>query len=144
MMDFLAVYSEAGMIGVVGIMFVYLVISLSKKSEAQQEMLKNLEIENRGQSETIENMEGMVIKLISRWNKSDETRDRRWEGLKEETNELIGEIKEMKGSLSRINGKNGQRKSSIRKFNELWFITYYNKHSFTMCGSFNDNSLFRI
>ena len=50
MMDFLAVYSEAGMIGVVGIMFVYLVISLSKKSEAQQEMLKNLEIENRGQS----------------------------------------------------------------------------------------------
>ena len=107
MMDFLAVYSEAGMIGVVGIMFVYLVISLSKKSEAQQEMLKNLEIENRGQSETIENMEGMVIKLISRWNKSDDTRDRRWEGLKEETNELIGEIKEMKGSLSRINGKNG-------------------------------------
>ena len=64
MMDFLAVYSEAGMIGVVGIMFVYLVISLSKKSEAQQEMLKNLEIENRGQSETIENMEGMIIKLM--------------------------------------------------------------------------------
>ena len=79
MMDFLAVYSEAGMIGVVGIMFVYLVISLSKKSEAQQEMLKNLEIENRGPSETIENKEGMIIKLISRWNKSDETRDRRWE-----------------------------------------------------------------
>ena len=44
-MDFLAIYSEAGMIGIVGIMFVYLVISLSKKSEAQQEMLKNLEIE---------------------------------------------------------------------------------------------------
>ena len=34
MMDFLAVYSEAGMIGVVGIMFVYLVISLSKKSNS--------------------------------------------------------------------------------------------------------------
>ena len=32
-MDFLAVYSEAGMIGIVGIMFVYLVMSLSKKSE---------------------------------------------------------------------------------------------------------------
>ena len=106
-MNFLAVYSEAGMIGVVGIMFVYLVISLSKKSEAQQGMLKDLEIENRAQTETIDNMEGMIIKLISRWNKSDETRDRRWEGLKEETNELIGEVKEMKGSLSRINGKNG-------------------------------------
>ena len=36
-MDFMAVYGEAGMIGVVGVMFVYLVISLSKKSEAQQQ-----------------------------------------------------------------------------------------------------------
>ena len=41
-MDFMAVYGEAGMIGIVGIMFVYLVVSLSKKSEAQQESLKNV------------------------------------------------------------------------------------------------------
>ena len=33
-MDFMAVYGEAGMIGVVGVMFVYLVISLSKKKWA--------------------------------------------------------------------------------------------------------------
>ena len=30
-MDFMAVYGEAGMIGVVGVMFVYLVMSFSKK-----------------------------------------------------------------------------------------------------------------
>ena len=106
-MDFLAVYSEAGMIGVVGAMFMFMVYSMNKRGNEQAEALQNLKIENKGQSETLENMEGMIIKLISRWNKSDETRDRRWEGLKEETNELIGEIKEMKGSLSRINGKNG-------------------------------------
>ena len=58
-MDFMAVYGEAGMIGVVGVMFVYLVISLSKKSEAQQQALENLKVENKGQSETLENMEGM-------------------------------------------------------------------------------------
>ena len=52
-MDFMAVYGEAGMIGVVGIMFMYLVISLSKQSTAQQESLKNLEIENKGQSESM-------------------------------------------------------------------------------------------
>jgi hypothetical protein len=34
-MDFMAVYGEAGMIGVVGVMFVYLVVPLSKKSERQ-------------------------------------------------------------------------------------------------------------
>ena len=63
-MDFLAVYSEAGMIGIVGAMFVYLVISLSNKSARQQEQLENLKVENKGQSETLENMEGMIIKLV--------------------------------------------------------------------------------
>ena len=42
MIDFLAVYSEAGMIGVVGAMFVYLVVSLSQKSAKQQESLEDL------------------------------------------------------------------------------------------------------
>ena len=38
-MDFMALYGEAGMIGVVGAMFVYLVVSLSNKSAKQQETL---------------------------------------------------------------------------------------------------------
>lgn len=41
-MDFLQLYGEAGMIGVVGAMFVYLVVSLSNKSAQQQETLENL------------------------------------------------------------------------------------------------------
>ncbi len=101
----MAVYGEAGMIGVVGVMFVYLVISLSKKSEAQQNALENLKIENKGQSETLENMEGMIIKLIERWNRSDETRDRRHEKMVEEVNDLSDILMEVKGNLSRINGK---------------------------------------
>ena len=55
-MDFMAIYSEAGMIGVVGAMFVYLVVSLSNKSAKQQEQLEDLKVENKGQSETLENM----------------------------------------------------------------------------------------
>ena len=38
----MAIYGEAGMIGVVGAMFVYLVVSLSNKSAKQQETLENL------------------------------------------------------------------------------------------------------
>ena len=104
-MDFLAIYGEAGMIGVVGAMFVYLVISLSNKSAKQQEQLENLKVENKGQSETLENMEGMIIKLIDRWNKSDEVRDRRHEKMVEELNDLSDILMEVKGNLSRINGK---------------------------------------
>ena len=103
-MDFIAVYGEAGMIGVVGVMFVYLVVSMSKKSEAQQESLRNLEIENRGQSETIENMEGMIIKLISRWNESDSVRDRRYEAQLEAMSDLEKQLSRMDGIMSRMNG----------------------------------------
>ena len=78
-MDFIAVYGEAGMIGVVGAMFVYLVVSLSNKSAKQQETLESLKVENKGQSETLENMEGMIIKLINRWNVSDDKLDRKFD-----------------------------------------------------------------
>ena len=101
-MDFMAVYGEAGMIGVVGVMFVYLVISMSKKSEYQQESLRNLEIENRGQSETLENMEGMIIKLIERWNKSDDVSLRHREDVIRELSEASEKIAYLSG---RINSK---------------------------------------
>jgi len=103
-MDFMAIYQEGGMIAVVGIMFVYLVVSLSKKSEAQQESLKNLEIENKGQSETIANMEGMIIKLISRWNESDSVRDRRYEQTIEAMSDMEKQLSRMDGIMSRMNG----------------------------------------
>ena len=104
-MDFMAVYGEAGMIGVVGAMFVYLVVSLSNKSAQQQATLENLKIENKGQSETLENMEGMVIKLINRWNQSDDKLDRKFDAITKEINDLDNQISEVKGSLSRINGR---------------------------------------
>ena len=104
-MDFMAVYGEAGMIGVVGAMFVYLVISLSNKSAKQQETLENLKVENKGQSETLENMEGMIIKLIGRWNTSDDKLDRKFDAITKEINDLDNQVSELKGSMSRINGR---------------------------------------
>jgi predicted RNase H-like nuclease (RuvC/YqgF family) len=104
-MDFMAVYGEAGMIGVVGAMFVYLVVSLSNKSAQQQETLENLKTENRGQSETLENMEGMIIKLIGRWNQSDDKLDRKFDAMTKEINDLDNQVSRIEGSLSRINGK---------------------------------------
>ena len=38
-MDFLELYGEAGMIGVVGAMFVYLVVQMSNKAAKQQDIL---------------------------------------------------------------------------------------------------------
>ena len=100
----MAIYGEAGMIGVVGAMFVYLVVSMSKKSDAQQKTLEDLKVENRGQSETLENMEGMIIKLINRWNESDAVRDRRHEALMENISDLEKQLSRMDGIMSRMNG----------------------------------------
>ena len=102
-MDFMAIYGEAGMIGVVGAMFVYLVVSMSRKSDAQAKTLEDLKIENRGQSETLENIQGMVIKLIERWNKSDDISLRHREDIIREISDLSEKISYISG---RINGKN--------------------------------------
>ena len=104
-MDFLAIYGEAGMIGVVCAMFVYIVVSLSNKSAKQQETLKELEVENKGQSETLENLESICIKLIDRWGKSDERMDRKFDELNRNIRDLDSQISRVEGSLSRINGK---------------------------------------
>lgn len=104
-MNFLEVYSEAGMIGIVGAMFVYMVYSMNKRATEQAENLEKLKVENRGQSETLENMEGMVIKLIGRWNQSDDKLDRKFDAITKEINDLDNQVSEIKGSLSRVNGK---------------------------------------
>ena len=99
------VYAEGGMIAVVGLLLVYMVFSMNKRGSEQAEALQDLKTENRGQSETLENMEGMVIKLINRWNQSDDKMDRKFDSLTKEINDLDNQVSEIKGSLSRVNGK---------------------------------------
>ena len=99
------VYAEGGMIAVAGLLLVYMVFSMNKRGSAQEESLQDLKTENRGQSETLENMEGMVIKLIGRWNQSDDKLDRKFDNITKEINDLDNQISEIKGVISRLNGK---------------------------------------
>ena len=55
--------------------------------------------------EIASNTSNIVIKLVDRWNASDATRDRRHEKMVEEMNDLSDILMEIKGNLSRINGK---------------------------------------
>jgi hypothetical protein len=103
--EFLELYLEAGMIGVVGAMFVFMVYQNAKRAESQAEDIDLLRIHNEGQSKQIEAIYTMVIKFLDRWNRSDETRDRRHEDMIKELNDLSDVMMEVKGSVSRINGK---------------------------------------
>ena len=78
-------YADYGTMGVVVLLFVGMIQFL--KSAV---MGKLLEIED------------MVIKLIDRWNRSDESRDRRHEDMLKEMNDQSDDLAYLKG---RINGK---------------------------------------
>ena len=81
----LETYAEYGAIGVIIILFAAQIVFMQKT------LMKKLhEIEN------------MTIKLIDRWNRSDESRDRRHEDMLKEINDISDDMKFMKG---RINGK---------------------------------------
>jgi len=105
MKEFLTLYSEAGMIGVVGAMFMFLVYSMSKRANDQAKALENLKVENEEQSVRIANIESIVLKFLDRWNRSDETRDRRHEDMVKEINDMSDVLMEIKGNVSRINGR---------------------------------------
>ncbi len=98
-------YAEYGAMGVVVALFVYGYIKQGQRADEQADALEALKIENKGQSQHIENMESILLKLLDRWNKSDETRDRRHEDMVKEVNDLSDVMMEVKGSVSRINGK---------------------------------------
>jgi len=104
-MEFMEIYAEGGMIAVVGALLVYMVFSMNKRGSVQEENLNDLRTENRGQSETLENMESMVIKLINRWNQSDDKLDRKFDSITKEINDLDNQVSEIKGIISRLNGK---------------------------------------
>ena len=103
-MEFIELYAEYGAVGVVIILFAITFIKQSKVTETQAQSLNSLQIENEGQSKNIENIESILLKFLDRWNRSDETRDRRHEDLVKEVNDMSDVLMEVKGSVSRING----------------------------------------
>jgi|TARA_R100000329_G_scaffold151267_1_gene146700 uncharacterized protein HemX len=106
MQDFVSLYAEYGALALVVGAFFYGYFKQSQRADEQASSLLDLRTENRGQSETLENTESMLIKLIDRWNKSDERLDRKFDDLTKEINDLDNQVSEIKGVISRLNGKN--------------------------------------
>jgi len=104
MQEFMSYYAEYGAMGVVVALFVYGYIKQGQRADEQADALEALKIENKGQSQKIDNIEGIILKLLDRWNASDSTRDRRHEDMVKEVNSLSDVMMEVKGSVSRING----------------------------------------
>ena len=105
MQEFMSYYAEYGAMGVVVALFVYGYIKQGQRADEQANSLEELTVENKGQSNDISNIESIVLKMLDRWNKSDEISQRHREEMVRELNDLSDVMMEVKGSVSRINGK---------------------------------------
>ena len=95
-------YAEYGAVGVIVSLFVMMIVNLMKSQKAQNEDLDGLRHARAKMASTIENVEGITIKLIERWNKSDDISQRHREDIVKELNDVTDDLAYLKG---RINGK---------------------------------------
>ena len=96
------VYMEYGAIGIIVSLFVMMIMNLIKSQKVQNDDLDNIRQNIAKMEETIENVEGITIKLIERWNKSDDTSQRHREDIVKELNDVTDDLAYLKG---RINGR---------------------------------------
>jgi|TARA_R100000808_G_C2130459_1_gene139772 predicted nucleic acid-binding Zn-ribbon protein len=96
-------YAEYGAVGVIVSLFVMLIMNLIKSQKAQSEDLDSIR-QAIAKSETkMSNVEGIILKMLDRWNRSDETSQRHREDIVKELNDVTDDLAYLKG---RINGKN--------------------------------------
>ena len=80
-----------------------MIMNLIKSQKAQNEDLDEIR-QAIAKSETkMGNVESIVLKLVDRWNRSDETSQRHREDIVKELNDVTDDLAYLKG---RINGKN--------------------------------------
>ena len=96
------VYAEYGAIGVIVFLFIMMIVNLMKSQKLQNDDLDQIRQAIAKMESTIENVEGIVIKLIERWNRSDETSARHREDIVKELNDVTDLLSYLKG---RINSK---------------------------------------
>ena len=96
------VYAEYGAIGVIVFLFIMMIVNLMKSQKAQNQDLDDIRVHIGKIEGKCNNIEGIVIKLIERWNKSDEIGQRHREDIVKELNDVTDDLAYLKG---RVNGK---------------------------------------
>ena len=103
--EYVELYGQLGAAGVICVVFIMLIMNLIKSQKAQTEDIDDIR-QNQAKMETkVDNVQGITIKLIDRFGKSDDSSQRHREDVIKELNSLSDIISEVKGAVSRINGR---------------------------------------
>ena len=106
MEEFANTYMELGFAGIVAVLFGYMILNLIKSQNAQTEDLESIKQDLTELSTEMSNTQSISIKIVDRFNLTDRTSQSHREAVVKELNELSQDIAEVKGSVSRINGRN--------------------------------------
>ena len=98
----LSLYAKYGAVGIIVVLFAMMIINLIKSQKVQNEDLDNIR-QSIAKAETkMVNVEGIILKMLDRWNRSDEVSQRHREDIVKELNDVTDDLAYLKG---RINGK---------------------------------------
>ena len=93
-------YAEYGAIGVIVSLFVLLIMNLIKSQKAQSEDLDQIR-QAIAKSETkMGNVESIVLKMLDRWNRSDEISQRHREDIVRELNDVTDDLAYLRGRVN--------------------------------------------
>ena len=97
-----SLYAEYGAIGIIVILFAIMIINLIKSQKVQNEDLDTIRQSIVKAETKMANVESIVLKMLDRWNKSDDISLRHREDIVKELNDVTDDLSYLKG---RINGK---------------------------------------
>ena len=93
-------YAEYGAVGVIVTLFVMLIMNLIRSQKEQSKDLDDIR-KSIAKSETkMSNVEGIVLKMLDRWNRSDETSQRHREEIVKELNDVTDDLAYLKGRIN--------------------------------------------
>tara|TARA_R110002020_G_scaffold169411_5_gene358570 strand:- start:211 stop:528 length:318 start_codon:yes stop_codon:yes gene_type:complete len=95
------VFAEYGAIGIIVSLFVMMIMNLIKSQRSQNEDLDDIRVHITKIEGNVDNIEGIVLKMLDRWNKSDDAATRHREAIVSELNDVTDDLNFLKG---RING----------------------------------------
>lgn len=96
-----SLYAEYGAVGIIVFLFIMMIVNLMKSQKLQNEDLDSIR-QSIAKTETkIGNVESIIIKMLDRWNKSDETGQRHREDIVKELNNVTDDLAYLKGMTSR-------------------------------------------
>tara|TARA_B100000519_G_C14193838_1_gene414433 strand:+ start:410 stop:730 length:321 start_codon:yes stop_codon:yes gene_type:complete len=105
MEQFAEAYMEIGFAGLTAIFFGYMIVNLIKSQNLQTEDLEQIKQDLTKLSTEMSNTQSIAIKIVDRFNTSDNSSQRHREDIVKELNDLSDVMMEVKGSVSRINGR---------------------------------------